>query len=913
MPAPSSFSRDPAAARMITEPPLVASGGRGEEVVGFRAAGAPGEQQKLSLARAMRPGFPAPGCPHPPPGGRAARVNGFDSMPPAPPPHERPPPAATRPRTLRRMDVIRMRRRIPGPPSAPNPPEKESRRSDRLRVLLVEDNPSDALVIRTLLTSGEQTRTLVAHAGTRQEALDLLADAAFDIILLDLFLPDARNLEALEGVRRHSPGVPVVVLTARDDEEVAAQAVRAGAQDYLCKGRIDADALLRSLRHAIERHRLLSRLEVALTRRDAAEEALHRREEYFRALIENASDVITVVEPDGRIRFMSASVEGVLGYAPEALLGIPGRDLVHPDDLRPLYRSFLRARRSTEFSPAVEYRARHRDGSWRTLHSVASNQFGNPAVRGLVVNSRDTTGRREAELDRERALSLLRATLEATADGILVVDRARTVVGYNQQFAKMWRVGEKVLTGRSADMLREYVLPQLRDPEAFSAGVEALNSDPSAEDFDILEFRDGRVFERYTKPQKIGGATVGRVWSFRDVTERRRLESRVLQSQKMEAVGQLAGGIAHDFNNILMTIEGTTALLLSDIPSAASFRGDLAEIARAADHAAGLTRQLLAFSRKQILQPEVTDLNRVISSMGQMLQRVLGAHVNIVCQPDPDLAPVRVDRGQMEQVLLNLALNARDAMPDGGTLVIRTCNVEPGDPRLAGGIPFPDGGVATEVCDDGIGMDAATLARIFEPFFTTKEAGRGTGLGLASVEGIVRQSGGDVLVESTRGVGTRFTVLLPRAADAAVWTHAPGRPAVPRVSPAPETADADRETTVLLVEDTDAVRRLARRVLERGHYRVLEAATPEEGLRIATTHDGPIHLLLTDVIMPGMNGPLLAERFLECRPGTPVIFMSGYAENSADVGPLAAGACLLQKPFGPAHLLEAVRRQLDAA
>jgi len=783
-----------------------------------------------------------------------------------------------------------------------------------LRVLLVEDNPSDALVIRALL-SGAQAGISVSHVVWMREALQRLSRGTYDVVLLDIFLPDARELEALDRLRLHAPGVPIVVLTARDDEHVAVRAVRAGAQDYLCKGRIDAEILLRSIRYAIERNRLHASLEVALARRAEAEQALRSREEYFRTLIENASDLTVVVEADGTIRYVSPSAREVLGCTPEDLVGTSAFAGVHPEDLAQLKRAFIEAIRRPGLAAEAECRLRHRDGSWHTFHSVGSNQLANPSVRGLVVNARDTTARKHAETERERILSLLRATLDATADGILVVDGGGAIAGFNEQFARMWRFPPGVLERGLDAEIRAHVRHQLAEPDAFEARIDELLAHPEEEGHDVVRFTDGRVFERFTRPQQVAGLTVGRVWSFRDVTERLRLEARVQHAQKMEAVGQLAGGIAHDFNNILMTIKGVTGLLLADTGEASALGRDLLQIDESADHAATLTRQLLAFSRRQVLELEVVSLNEVIAGMEQMLGRVLGDPVAVECTLEPRIGWVRVDTSQMKQVIMNLALNARDAMEHGGVLSIRTANVEPGDPRLVNLSETTYGAVSIEVADTGGGMDDATLARVFEPFYTTKEPGRGTGLGLSTVDGIVRQSGGDIQVASAPGRGSTFTVLLPRVAEperCALEAH-PLRPGAAAGARIEDTRPRSPET-VLLVEDSAPVRQIARRILERGGYRVLDASGGIEALEIAARHDGEIHLLLTDVMMPGLTGPAVVERFLRLRPSTPVVYMSGYAENALhpDWG-LPAGTRLLNKPFDAAAMLASIREWLDAS
>ena len=389
----------------------------------------------------------------------------------------------------------------------------------------------------------------------------------------------------------------------------------------------------------------------------------------------------------------------------------------------------------------------------------------------------------------------------------------------------------------------------------------------------------------------------------RDVTERKSLEDQLRQAQKMEAVGQLAGGIAHDFNNLLTAILGSTELLLADTPANDPRRVDVQEIGRSAHRAAALVRQLLAYSRKQVLQPRLVNLNAIVHEMGAMLRRVMGERIVLELDLDPALGQVTADPGQLEQVIANLGVNARDAMPDGGTLTITTANVSGPGVTAAADEGLPAGGplVALAVADTGIGMDEQVMARLFEPFFTTKELGRGTGLGLATVYGIVRQSGGHIQVSSRPGEGSSFTVYLPRAETPRQPTAAAGPAA-----PAPGGSE-----TVLVAEDEEAVRHLVGRVLRGRGYRVLEAANAEAAIELAGATGQPIDLLVSDLVMPGLGGQGLAARLSAARPGLRVLFITGYAVEAVErQGQLPAGHGLLEKPFTADQLARKVREAL---
>jgi PAS domain S-box-containing protein len=405
-------------------------------------------------------------------------------------------------------------------------------------------------------------------------------------------------------------------------------------------------------------------------------------------------------------------------------------------------------------------------------------------------------------------------------------------------------------------------------------------------------------------PVSHGSGAVTRVDGIsRDVTQQRRLEAQFRQAQKMEAVGRLAGGVAHDFNNLLTVIMSYSDLLLGDLESTDPRRADLEEIRKAAAGAAGLTRQLLAFSRQQVLEPRVLDLNSVVTGAGNMLQRLIGDDVGLVTVLTPDLGAVKADPGQLEQVIMNLAVNARDAMPEGGKITVETGNVELDATYTAEHTPVSPGAyVLLSVSDTGVGMDEETKRRLFEPFFTTKEKGKGTGLGLSTVYGIVKQSGGFIWVYSEPGHGTTFKIYLPRVDEQAQAER--------RGTPTPQSVHGTE--TVLLAEDADPLRAVARQILKRNGYTVLEAPDGKAALDKAAEHDGPIHLLITDVIMPEMSGRQLAERLRERRPELKVLFVSGYTDNAIiRHGVLEPGIAFLQKPFSPESLARKVREVLD--
>jgi PAS domain S-box-containing protein len=495
-----------------------------------------------------------------------------------------------------------------------------------------------------------------------------------------------------------------------------------------------------------------------------------------------------------------------------------------------------------------------------------------------------------------------RLILDAVGEGIIGMDREGRIVFANPAAARaLGRSVEDLVGGDGHALLHPSYADGLPHPAADCRILAAMREGTSRHGVDeAFQRRDGSTFpaEFVASPLVDGGAIVGLVLAFRDVGERRRLEEQLRHAQKMEAVGQLAGGVAHDFNNLLTVIVSFARLVQETLPPGHASHPDVREIVSAADRAAALTRQLLAFSRRQRLAPRVIDLAGVVGGMEPMLRRMVGEGLAL----EVDIrAPgtVLADPGQLELAVLNLTVNARDAMPDGGRLVITV------DERSAAEASAEDGGVSGPVAllsvrDDGVGMDEATLARAFEPFFTTKPVGKGTGLGLATVHGIVSQSGGTIRVRSAPGQGSEFRISLPRHADE---TAEPSR----------ETASAGGGTeTVLLVEDDVAIRAISRRTLLGAGYRVLDAPSAQGALAAAAGLDGPLHLLVSDVILPGQNGCELARELERSRPDLRVLFVSGYARRIAGVALVPAGAPFLAKPFAPEDLLRAVRGALDA-
>ncbi len=505
-------------------------------------------------------------------------------------------------------------------------------------------------------------------------------------------------------------------------------------------------------------------------------------------------------------------------------------------------------------------------------------------------------------IDLEKSVSLLNATLESTADGIYVVSQDGKILSSNKKFAELWGLSLELMESRDRNKILKTISAQLQDPEGFLQKIMEIYAKPECVDFEQIKLKDGRIFERYSQPQKLGNKIVGRVWSYRDVTKREQLSEQLRQTQKMESIGRLAGGVAHDFNNILTVIQGHSALLLNmECPP------DLTEshqqIYDAAERAANLTRQLLTFSRKQVMRLSGIDLNEVVRDMGKMLKRVLGEDIAFQVDLAPEPAFVHADIAMMEQVMMNLAVNSRDAMSRGGVLKIQTSLVDLAkNPQLKMDGLVSGEFVCLRISDTGTGIAESDLPHIFEPFFTTKENGKGTGLGLATVYGIVKQHKGGISVRSMRGQGTTFDVLLPYIRRASVNS--------PEATPDEPRGGSE---TILLVEDEMPVRNLVSTILSRLGYRVLEAESGVAAQVVWQEHRNEINLLLTDMIMPeGVSGRDLAKILQAQDPKLKVIFSSGYSRDLFGKDMLLEdGYNFLPKPYHPRQLARAVRKALD--
>jgi len=796
-----------------------------------------------------------------------------------------------------------------------------------IRILILEDTKSDMeLILHELRRAGFDPS--YRHAENEAEYVAGL-DPGLDVILADYNLPQFDALHALRLLQERGLRVPFIVATASISEEAAVTCMRNGATDYLLKDRLARlGPAVRQALEARKEHEAKLRAEEQIRRRNLELTLLNRviaacaendeETAFLRIACDELVSTLGLLEtevfriadgsdeavPVARCRaegsppvledplpFPGGSLGGLMGRLKEPfLMQGPTSD----PDLSPLSRelssrgvgSLAVVAMASGGLVLAARQAEFFDGENASLIRSVADQLSNAMVR--------------KRLERDHLnLSLL---IEQSSDGVVIADEGMVIRYVNPGF-------ERMSGFRRADVLG-------RPVRVLEGGKEDAKAGPS-----ILEtITDGREWRgRLTNRRKDGGVyTVDmavspvhdksdRIVSYaavqRDITEELEREQHSRQAQKMEAVGRLAGGVAHDFNNLLTAILGYADLLEGRLEPGNPEREDLEEIRKAAERATGLTRQLLAFSRKQVLQQRVIDLNDLVRGMKRMLEPLLGETVELQTDLNPQCWPVKTDQGQIEQVLMNLALNARDAMPGGGKIIVATRNAVLDEAR-AHGYPDAKAGphVILTVADTGIGIDPEMLPHLFEPFFTTKTEGKGTGLGLATVYGIVKQSGGHIEVSSLQGKGSTFEVYLPRFEGEGAEAKAP----------AEAKAMSHGTETILLVEDDAIVRSLAQKVLAKQGFSVSVAGNPEEALRKATDGGTILDMLVTDIVMPGMDGWKLAERVRETHPGLKVLFISGYSEADMPALDMRDGSMgFLQKPFTPQALTRTVRDVLD--
>ena len=714
-----------------------------------------------------------------------------------------------------------------------------------------------------------------------------------DLILSDYTLPRFDGMTALSLARERAPTIPFLIVTGSVNEETAVGCMKAGATDYLLKSNLAR--IGPAIQAALERGR-------AHAEKIQAESALAASERRFRSLVQNSSDMVTILAPDGTITYASDSAERIVGYSPRHLVGTSLLNYLENGDIDRV-RGLLQSNGKSSVSGPIEFCLRHADGSPVWLEAVGTNLLTDATIRGIVLNARDVSERKRADRALRESEERYRDLFDNASDLVCMATPDGSLLYVNKAWQEGTRYGEgeigrlqlldivhsdsrahytevlgRVLAGERLDHVELVFVPKSGSPITVEGNLSCT-------------FKDGQ-------PSVVRGI-------YRDVTERKRVEDHLRRAERMQAAGKLAGGVAHEVNNMMTGVIGFSEFLLRSLDPADPRREDVEEVIRAGTRAADVTRQLLAFTRQQFLRPQVLEINAVVSEMEKMLRRSLGEDKLLQLRLAPDTGDILADRGQLEQVLINLVLNARDAMTGHGRVTIETGRSEWDEvyAQRHEGVEIPRGRyVMLAVSDDGCGMDANVQARIFEPFFTTKAIGQGTGLGLSTVYGIVKQSGGFIWVYSEPGEGSVFKVYLPEARQVS--------PAEPERKIA--SAPARGSEAILVIEDEDIVRHLACRALRDHGYTVVEARNGSLALSYMQAHAGTIDLVISDVVMPEMGGRDFGINLAALHPGVPILYMSGYTgEDVVQRGLLDAGAPFQQKPFTPGILASKVRAMLD--
>jgi two-component system, cell cycle sensor histidine kinase and response regulator CckA len=768
------------------------------------------------------------------------------------------------------------------------------------RVLLVDDEPQVLVALEDLLGD----RFCVIKTESAEDALRLMKrEEDIAVVVTDQRMPRMTGDELLAQLDSSSSALRIMV-TGYADLSAVVRAVNEGRIFAYVTKPWNAEDLCLKVDKAVEQFRL-------------AKELAHERQ-LLHDLMNNSPDGIYFKDRALKFQRVNRAFAALIGNRePDALVGrrfyevaafAANAEAVENEEQRIL----------DEGQPALDVvRGYGTNGSTRWFSETkAPIKTARNDVIGLVGISRDVTERvasaealQKSEEQIKEQSRILNSILDSMGEGVIVADRSGTFLLFNRQAEKTLGIGPRAVPPAAWSETYGLFLPDQKTPLSHENNplVRAMAGEKTAETEIFIRNKivGGATVAVNAAPLKNEqGALVGGVAVLRDVTQQRRLEQQLTQAQKMEAIGRLAGGVAHDFNNLLAVIQSYGDLIFHELPEDDPKREDLGQMLAASERAASLTRQLLAFSRLQIVQLKTLHLNEVVANVEKMLRRIIGEDIELTTTLSPSLGRLKADPGQIEQIILNLTVNARDAMPDGGSLTIETANVELGAQYAATHAGVTAGEfVMLSVTDTGTGMDAATQKRIFEPFFTTKELGKGTGLGLSTVYGIVHQSGGNLSVESEVGRGTSFRIYFPRVDER--------READP--DRRRTTVAATTNATILLVEDDDAVRQVAARILRRNGYNVLETRRASEARNLCKERGSSIDLLLTDVVMPEISGPKLASEILQLCPELRVLYMSGYPQGAvAQGGSLSTDISYVEKPFTPASLLEKVREVIDS-
>ena len=783
------------------------------------------------------------------------------------------------------------------------------------KILTGDNNPEDRKIVQEFLEKNPLCEYQFFEAGCAEEVLSLSRSMSFDCILLGHCLPDmdcTKILAELAKAKNQDPA-PIVVLTGEADEELAVKVVRSGsAVDYLIKEQMTSNVLAKMVQYAISstqlekelrqyRGKFKNRMEahpIKLQKREnwkRHEQQGRDLEESNRILIEDIPIGILLINTKGTIFELNTAVLKMFAYnSREDFIGISASALYDDPKYRDRFIELHQKNRVINF----ETQLRRKDGTvfWGRVTSIFRKAVGGASLHIKTIE--DITEHRK---EKEQFQTLI----EEAPIGVTIIGQSGDYKYVNPMFIKLFGyTPQDILTGR--EWFRR-AFPDKEDRSRvisnwFSYIKKTGDSAAMPQIFQVTDNEGNKKTIRFLISLMASG---NYLIIYEDISKEKKLEAQLIQAQKMEAIGRLAGGVAHDFNNRLTAIIGYSDLILEKLEADDPIRNDMGVIIQSADRAASLTRQLLAFSRKQILQPIVLDLNDLITQLVKMLGRLIGEDIKIETVLEPDLLQVTADPGQMEQILMNLSINAKDAMLHGGKLIIETANVDLDESHIKNqNVEFKPGPyVMLAVSDTGIGMDEKIQACIFDPFFTTKEAGKGTGLGLSTVYGIVKQTGGYIWVYSHPGQGTTFKIYLPGQKKEVAQVYK--KPAASRELMGSET--------ILLVEDDAALLAIAKKIFMSHGYNTLEASDGDLAIKIVKSYKKPIHLLITDVVMPGKDGREVAEQIKAILPEINVLFMSGYTDNViVHHGILDPGVNFIQKPFSPVQLVIKAREILDS-
>lgn len=752
-----------------------------------------------------------------------------------------------------------------------------------LHILIVDDSPDDAALI-----AGELQRdfyTSYERVESAEQMKAALQSDGWDLVISDYLLSRFCGLSALQVLRQSGLDLPFIVVSSQRGEEIAVEAMRAGAHYYLLKGNLSGlvPAVRRELKEAVARQE--SRM---------AQDTILATEARFKSLVEQSLVGIFVLQEDMFI-YVNPKLADIFGCRAEQLIGKNLLDVVTRDDQIKVSTHFLAPLRETSENLEFSFDGARSDLAVINLevNGTKARLNGKHAIIGTLL---DLTERKRAEAE----LKKLSRAVEQSPVSVVITDPNGRIEYINPKFIEVSGYTEEELLGQNPSILKSGDM----DSEFYLDLWQTISSGREWHGELHNKKKSGELFWESGSISALKNAE-GRITHFvgvkEDVTERRRAIDQLRQVQKMEAVGLLAGGVAHDFNNLLTVINGYSTLLIKSLEEGSSRRKEAEQILRAGERAADLTRQLLSFSRRQILEPKVLDINKQVKAVEKMLARLIGENISLQTRLDDDCGLIKIDPGQLEQIVMNLVVNARDASDTGEAITIETmnCEIDEGFALLHPG-SIAGSYVMLSVSDQGRGMTEEVKRRLFEPFFTTKEMGRGTGLGLATVYGIVKQSGGYIEVISQPDEGARFNIYLPRVFQQAEVLQRQSVDEQPGGS-----------QTILVVEDEPGVLNLVVHTLRKSGFQVLETTDPEHGVVLFDEHNMKIDLLLTDVVMPFMSGPTLAQLLNEKNPELKVLFMSGHTDNRLSLeNILENGVQFLPKPFTTDALLKKVNETL---